>query len=150
MGAPYTTKGTWTTNSPAELEKASAAFNQRLGDIWNNKTFSLKMKLSFDNSNVLSMLLFGCETWHPKTSQEKKLDAFDTKYLRQILGIPWSDFVSSDAVREQDRQPPVSSTVCQPCLSRLGHVLRLPPSRLAKDILSDELLLGEEEEENQR
>ena len=81
-------------NSNGDMDKeldcrvgtAAAPFNQ-LGKIWRSKKFSLKTKMRFYNSNVLSTLLYGRETWHMKTSQENKLDAFDSKCIRKILGI---------------------------------------------------------------
>ena len=116
------------------IGKASAAFNQ-LNKIWTNKKFSLKTKLRYYNSNVLSTLLYSSETWHLKSSQEKKLDAFDARCLRKILGIKWSDFITNEEVRERARQPPVSSVVCRRRMNWLGHVSRLPPSRLAHQVL---------------
>ena len=89
-----TTRKIWTTNwINCRVGKASAAFNQ-LTKIWKNKTFFIKSKLRFYNSNVLSTLLYGCETWSLKTAQERKLDAFDTRCLRKILGHPleWLHF----------------------------------------------------------
>ena len=114
--------------------KAAAAFNS-LSKIWSSKKFSLTLKLRFYNSNVISTLLYGCETWQMKTSQEKKLDAFDTKCLRKILGIKWSDFVSNEEVRDRSQQPSVSTTICKRRLRWLGHVWRLPESRPANQAL---------------
>ena len=85
---------------------------------------------------MLSTLLYGCETWHLKISQEKKLDSFDSKCLRKILGIKWSDFITNEEVRERSRQQPVTDTICKRRLSWLGHAVRLPPSRLANQVLT--------------
>ena len=75
------------------------------------------------------------ETWSLKTTKEKKLDASDTRCLRKMLGIRWSDFISNDEVRKQSSQPPVSSMICKRRLNWLGHVSRLPPSRPAHQVL---------------
>ena len=82
-----------------------AAFNQ-LNKIWTNKKFTLKTKFHFYNSNDLSTLLYGCETWDLKTSQEKKLDAFYTRCIRKSVNIRWNDFITNEEVQEWSKQPP--------------------------------------------
>jgi len=41
------------------------------------------------NSNVLSVLLYGCETWRMTIGGARKLRAFHHRYLRRILRIRW-------------------------------------------------------------
>ncbi|XP_071797183.1 uncharacterized protein [Asterias amurensis] len=65
---------------------------------------------------------------------EKKLDAFDSRCLRKILGIKWDAFVRNE-VRDRSQQTPVSNTICGRRMNWLGHVSRLPPSRLANQVL---------------
>ncbi|KAI8499222.1 hypothetical protein Bbelb_229860 [Branchiostoma belcheri] len=134
LGSSINSNGDMDKELDCRVGKASAAFNQ-LGKLWRNKKLSLKTKMRFYNSNVLSTLLYGCETWHLKLSQERRLDAFDSKCLRKILGIRWDDFISNDNIRLQTKQQPVSSTICKRRLSWLGHAVRLPPVRLANQVL---------------
>ena len=79
--------------------------------------------------------MYVCETWHMKTSQEKKLDDCDSKCIRKILGIRWRDFITNEEVRTRTKQRPVSSIICKRRLNWLGHVARLPPERLASRVL---------------
>ncbi|KAI8509406.1 hypothetical protein Bbelb_132540 [Branchiostoma belcheri] len=58
-----------------------------------------------------------------------------SKCLRKILGIRWDDFISNDNIRLQTKQQPVSSIICKRRLSWLGHAVRLPPVRLANQVL---------------
>jgi hypothetical protein len=39
--------------------------------LWENKTVLLKAKISLCNSNVKSVLLYGCETWEVSTPHNK-------------------------------------------------------------------------------
>ena len=94
------------------IGKASVALRQH-GKIWKNKKFSQRLKLYFYYSNVLSMLLNGCDTWNLKVSQEKGLDGFDSKCLQRILGIHWGDFVPNEKVSKWPRCSPVLSTICK-------------------------------------
>ena len=100
-----------------------------------SRRFCLKSKLRLYNSNVLSTLLYGCESWNLKTTEESKLDAFDTKCLRRILHIKWNDFITNKEVRERTNQLPVSSIICKRRLKWLGHAARLPPDRIANQSL---------------
>ena len=134
LGSSINHQGDMDHELNCRVGKASAAFNQ-LGKIWINSKLSLRLKLRFYNCSVLSTLLYGCETWYLKSSQEKKLDAFDMRCLRKILGIRWDDFVRNEDIRKQTKQPPVTSTICRRRLSWLGHASRLPQSRPANQVL---------------
>ncbi|XP_035668259.1 uncharacterized protein LOC118410592 [Branchiostoma floridae] len=134
IGSSMNDRGDMDKELDCRLGKASAAFNQ-LGKLWSSKKLSLGTKLRFYNSNVLSTLLYGCETWHMKSSQEKKLDVFDNKCLRKILGIRWDDFIPNTEVRARTSQKPVSVTIRKQRLSCLGHVMRLSPDRLAYQVM---------------
>ncbi|KAI8508065.1 hypothetical protein Bbelb_143050 [Branchiostoma belcheri] len=73
LGSSINSNGDMDKELDCRVGKASAAFNQ-LGKLWRNKKLSIKTKMSFYNSNVLSTLLYGCETWHLKLSQERRLE----------------------------------------------------------------------------
>ena len=135
LGSSISNSSDMTKELNCRTGKAATAFNQ-LSKIWNSKKISLNLKLRFYNSNVLSTLLYGCETWHLKTSQEKKLGTFDLKCLRKILGIKWTDFVTNEEVRSRSKQNPVTSIICKRRLSWLGHTARLPSSRPANQVLN--------------
>ena len=94
------------------IGKASAAYNQ-LRRIWKNQKLTLTLKMQFYRANVLLTLLCGSETWKLMTSQEKKLDVFDMKYLHQIMSIKWTDLVPNAEIRKYINQPPVSLLIHQ-------------------------------------
>ena len=113
--------------------KASAAFRS-LNKIWKSKKISLSMKLKLYNSNVISVLLYSAETWQLKKTQERKLDAFDSRCLRNILGIKWSDHITNIEVRSRSNQPYVTDILRKRRLKWFGHVQRLPESRIAHQV----------------
>ena len=81
----------------------------RLRNIWNNKTLSVYTKMQIYNSTVVPVLLYGAETWALTRTQEKKLDGFDSRSLRRIMGIRWQQRVSNVELRQRTKQPPVTS-----------------------------------------
>ena len=69
------------------LTKAWRAFD-RLSIIWKSDLTD-KMKRSFFQAAVLSILLYGCTTWTLTKRLEKKLDGNYTRMLRAILNKSW-------------------------------------------------------------
>ena len=112
------------------IGRASAAFGQ-LFKIWRSK-ISLKTKLYSYNAVVISTLLFVSETWATTNSEEKRLDVFDNRCLRRILGIKWFHRVRNTTVRERTGQTPASELLKTRRLRWFGHVSRMGQERLPK------------------
>ena len=69
------------------LTKAWSAINS-LSIIWKSGLTD-KMKRSFFQAAVVSILLYGCTTWTLTKRLEKKLDGNYTRMLRAILNKSW-------------------------------------------------------------
>ena len=69
------------------LTKAWTAIN-RLSTIWKSDLTD-KMKRSFFQAAITSILLYGCTTWTLTKRLEKKLDGNYTRMLRAILNKSW-------------------------------------------------------------
>ena len=69
------------------LTKAWMAIDKLL-IIWKSNLTD-KMKRSFFQAAVMSILLYGCTTWTPTKRLEKKLDGNYTRMLRAILNKSW-------------------------------------------------------------
>ena len=69
------------------LTKAWTAIN-RLSIIWKSDLTD-KMKRSFFQAAVVSILLYGCTTWTLTKRLEKKLDGNYTRMLRAVLNKSW-------------------------------------------------------------
>ena len=70
-----------------QLTKAWTVIN-RLSIIWKSDLTD-KMKRSFFQAAVVSILLYGCTTWTLTKRLEKKLDGNYTRMLRAILNKSW-------------------------------------------------------------
>ena len=55
-------------------------------------------KLKIYQSLVLSILLYGCETWQIYASDQAKLNAFHTRCLRKIIGVTYKDRITNEEV----------------------------------------------------
>ncbi len=85
------------------IGRASTTFGRLQSRVWNNSHLSLKAKVHVYESRVLSILLYGSETWPTYRREEHKLNAFH-----------FSDMYT--VIRRR----------------RLGHVRRMPDEHLPK------------------
>ena len=87
---------------------------------------------------VVSIVLYGCESWTLTAALEKKIQAFETKCMRKLLRISWTEHKTNDYVWNRvesvaGRQERLLSTVKRRKLLWFGHVTR--HDSLAKTIM---------------
>ena len=108
------------------LAKAWTAIN-RLSDLTD------KMKRSFFQAAVTSILLYGCTTWTLTKRLEKKLDGNCTRMLRAILNKSWRQHPTRHQL--YGHLPPITKTIQVRRARHAGHCWR---SR--DELISDVLL----------
>ena len=91
-----------------------------------------KMKRSFFQAAVVSILLYGCTTWTLTKRMEKKLDSNYTRMLRAILNKSWRQHSTKQLL--YGRLSPITKTIK---FRRIGHAGHCWSSRdeLISDIL---------------
>ena len=85
--------------------------NGQLRMIWQSNTISFTSKFKLRKSLVISILLYGCEIWTLFADSEKRIQAFDTKCLRELLRI--SDLERKTKFQQlstEQHQPPCGPT----------------------------------------
>ena len=113
------------------LTKAWTAID-RLSIIWKSNLTD-KMKRSFFQAAVVSILLYGCTTWTLTKRLEKKLDGNYTRMLRAILNRSWHQHPTRRQL--YGHLPPITKTTHARRTRHAGHCWR------SKDeIVSDVLL----------
>ena len=113
------------------LMKAWTAIN-RLSMIWKSDLTD-KMKRSFFQAAVISILLYGCTTWTLTKRLEKKLDGNYTRMLRAILNKSWQQHPTRHQL--YGHLPPITKTIQVRRTRHVGHCWR---SR--DELISDVLL----------
>ena len=116
------------------IGKAGAAF-RNMEKVWNEDGMSLRTKLKLFNSIVLSVLMYGCETWKGLTEIEERVRRFESGCLRKILKIRWYDMVSEEELRRRTEQQSVTEKLRISRWRWFGHVLRMQDNRLPKQAL---------------
>ena len=113
------------------LTKAWTAID-RLSIIWKSNLTD-KMKRSFFQAAVVSILLYGCTTWTLTERLKKKLDGNYTRMLRAILNKSWQQHPTRCQL--YGHRPPITKTIQARRTRHAGHCWR------SKDeIVSDVLL----------
>ena len=83
--------------------KAWGAF-WTMKNIWKSN-LSLKLKVQLLNSAVLSVLLYGSETWILTKTLQKMINSFYCTCLRTILGIKSEEHISNEEVCRRANAP---------------------------------------------
>ena len=102
------------------LTKAWTAIN-RLSTIWKSDLTD-KMKRSFFQAAVTSILLYGCTTWTLTKRLEKKLDGNYTRMLRAILNKSWQQHPTRHQL--YGHLPPITKTIQVRRTRHAGHCWR--------------------------
>ena len=91
---------------------------------------------------VLSTLLYGAVAWTVYRRQVKKLHASMMRHLRSIMRITWMDKVTNKEILEWTGLPPLEDLLIRKNLRLTGHLVRMSPDRLPKQILYSQLSSG--------
>ena len=114
-----------------QLAKALTTID-RLSVIWKSDLTN-KMKRSFFQAAVVSILLYGCTTWTLTKRMKKNLDGNYTRTLRAILNRSWRQHPTKQQL--YDHLPSITKTIQA---RRTRHIGRCWRSR--DELISDELL----------
>ena len=113
------------------LTKAWIAID-KLSIIWKSDLTD-KMKLSFFQAAVLTILLYRCTTWTLTKRREKKLDGNYTRMLRAILNKSWKQHPTKPQL--YGHLPPIMKTIQVRGTRHAGHCWR-SRGGLISDVLS--------------
>ncbi|GFR83524.1 hypothetical protein ElyMa_005977300 [Elysia marginata] len=131
LGSVIDKEGGTENDVKARIGKARPAFTM-LKNIWSSKCICLNTKLRIFNSNVKSVLLYGCETWRMVKSTNRKLQTFINTCLRRILKIRWTDKVPNEEIWRQTKQEPIDTQITRRKWGWIGHTFRKPASNIDK------------------
>ena len=136
LGATLSKDGTSDKEIRIRITAATSAM-ARLSKIWrSNISFAVKYKLY--KSLVVSIFLYDCEAWALKADLERRIEAFQFKCFRRLLGISYrehktNEFVWNTVLSHVGPQEPLLATVRRRKLQWFAHVTR--HNTLCKTIL---------------
>ena len=124
------------------MAKASAFFGRLRQKLWNNYHVSMRVKGKIYRAIVLSTFLDGAEAWTVYRKQVKKLHSFMMRHLRSIMRITWMDKVTNKEILECTGLPSMEDLLIRKNLRWTGHLMRMSPDRLPKQVLYSQLSSG--------
>ena len=119
------------TDIDTRLTKACTAI-YRLSVIWKSDLTD-KMKRSFFQAAIVSILLYGCTTWTLTKRLEKRFDDNYTRMLRAILNRSWRQHPTKQQL--YGSLPPITKTIQIRRTKHAGHCWR------SRDELISDLIL---------
>ena len=124
------------------ISRASASFANLRDRCWSRRGISPKTKVDLYKIIVLPSLTNSLETGTIYRKHISKLERFQQFCLREILNIRWQKRVTNEAVIKRAGCVSIASLLMKSQLQWSGHVVRMPDSRLPKQLLYGELSLG--------
>ena len=120
LGSNVDTDGYSTPEMHRRLGIANSVMGQ-LNGIWRQQKLSLHTKLRIYSSLVLSVLLYGSETWTLRKIDSERLQAFHMTSQRRILGVKWQDHVTNDTIKARTGLMDLPLMVADRRHSLFGH-----------------------------
>jgi len=121
------------------LKKASSAFGALRDCVFANNHISAEAKVKVYNALVLSVLLYGSETWTLLKTDQDKLERFHRRCVRTICNISrWKQWKTHTTSADLERRLGIHSLehYLQVRLLRwVGHVVRMDYDRLPRKLL---------------
>ncbi|GAB0098093.1 hypothetical protein DMENIID0001_137900 [Sergentomyia squamirostris] len=107
------------------IRKAKGAFAS-LRNIWRATHLNLRTKLRIFNSNVKSVLLYGCETWASKENINR---------LQNILRSRWPQKISNKDLHAKCNLHPIENEIRYRKWGWIGHTLRKELEEICREAL---------------
>ena len=122
------------------IARASRAFGALCKPVFKYGGLSLATNRMVYRAVVLGVLLYGAEAWVNKSAATQKLESFNNKCLRRILGITraqqrTSNLTSIQVRRRFGAEEALEDVVAAKRLRWVGHVARMDDTRLPKKLL---------------
>ena len=144
LGSNITVDGEIRDEVKCRIGKAARAFGCLQRSIFQNRSFSTETKQRVYRATVLSVLLYGAETWTTKTESMRQLNAFHNRCVRTIMGITkyqqWKEKITSKRLAAAfGVEETMTHLLMKHRLRWLGHLARMEPIRMPKQLLFGEL-----------
>ena len=85
LGTTLTNQNSIPEDIKSRLRSGNACYHS-VQNLWSSRLLSKNLKIKIQRTIILSVVLYGCETWSLTLSEEKKLKVFENMVLRRIFG----------------------------------------------------------------
>ena len=130
LGAVISADGTLDKDLDNRIGKASGAFNS-LSRVWYNRNILTPTKIRIYRAAVLTVLLYGSETWSTIKNHIHRVEVFHQRCLRRIMRIKWFSKTSNEIVLQRAGIENVATFISRNILQWFG----MPSERLTKKLV---------------
>ena len=124
----------------ARIADAGKAFGALRKGVFSSKSVTYAAKRAAYEALILSILLYGCEGWCLTEALLQRLRAFHAQCVRAMCRVSrkhtWEHHIASDELRGRLGLDSIDYYVARRQLRWLGHVRRMAPERLPRQMLS--------------
>jgi len=119
-----------------EGQKVLGAVNR----VFNNRKVGLNVKKCVYERVIVPTVLYGAETWGLREIERKKLNVFEMKCLRSMIGVTRRDRLRNVVVRDRTgMNVEMTGRVDERVLRWFGHMERMDDARLTKKVMNSRM-----------
>ena len=106
---------------------ASAAFGRLRNKIWNRKDIKKALKVRLYYALIVPIAIYASETWTLLEEDKRKLEVFENRCLRAMLGITLHDRIRNEKVKKSlNINISITDIIKKKRMCWFGHINRLP------------------------
>jgi hypothetical protein len=151
LGSQFSNSGSLDAEVTYRIQQAASAFRRLHNSVWRHSCIQLGTKMRIYRAMVSSVLLYGGHSWALTAPQLDRLEKLQRRQLRQVLGTRAYKAARDDSgLRMKISNEELMAKCCKQRtiaeqLERqrgrwVGHVLRMPDHRLAKQLFFGTLI----------
>ena len=108
-----------------------------LDSIFKSRDITLPTKVLLVKAMVFPVVMYGCESWTVKKTECQRIDAFELRFCRRLLRVPWTSRRSNQSIlKEISSGISLEGMMLRLKLQYFGHLMR------RVDSLERTLMLG--------
>ena len=135
LGSWFDKSGSLDRELSHRIQLSAAAFHRLQQPFFQQRCIRLGTRMQVLNCMIISVLLYGSESWALSQTQLRRLATFHHHCLRQILGARRQDLSIEELLRRCGTLG-IQEQIARRKLRWLGHLGRMDDSRLAKQLLT--------------
>ena len=96
-----------------------------LGSILKSRDITLPTKVCLVKAMVFPVVMYECECWTMKKAECRRIDAFELRCWRRLLGVPWTARRSNQSIlKEISLQYSLEGLMMKLKLQYFGHLMQ--------------------------
>ena len=107
-----------------------------LDSILKIRDITLSIKVNLVKAMVFPVVMYGCESWTIKKAEHQRIDAFELRYQRRLLRVPWTARSNQSILKEISPEYSLEGLMLKLKLQYFGHLMG------RTDSMEETLMLG--------